>query len=66
MGGDLKYFLVTKIERWEQLVQVEAKDKTEALDKAKEGDYTIHTDPEYHSDCNPDLWNIEEMLPEEE
>jgi len=61
-----KTFIVVKHEVYHQPVRVTARTKEEARQKAVDGDYTIHSDPEYSFDLRPDNWNIEEVADDEE
>jgi len=54
-------YLITRIERYEQLVEVEATSKEEALRLAADGYGTINSDPEFHSFTDSSLWTVEEV-----
>ena len=54
-------YLVTRIERWAQTVQVEARTPEEALLRAENDEGIINDDPEFHSFTSRDYWNAEEV-----
>lgn len=61
-----KLFLVTRIERWDQLVQVEAETAEEAKDIAYDGGGEIHCDPEFVEFTNKETADVREFEPIEE
>jgi hypothetical protein len=56
-----RIYLVTRIERYEQLVEVEAPSKEEALRLAADDCGTINSDPEFHSFTDSSTWAVEEV-----
>lgn len=56
-----KTYLVTRIERYEQLVEVEAVSEEAALRLVRDGYGTINSDPEFHSFTDSSNWTVEEV-----
>ncbi len=56
-----KTYLVTRIERYEQIVEIEATSEEVALDLVREGYGTINSDPEFHSFTDSSNWTVEEV-----
>lgn len=57
----LRTYFITRIERWEQLVEVEARSEQEALLRAKDDCGTINSDPVFHSFTDSFDWTVEEV-----
>jgi len=56
-----KAYFVTRIERYEQLVEVEALSPEGALQLVRDGYGTINSDPEFHSFTDSSNWAVEEV-----
>jgi hypothetical protein len=52
-------FIVTKIEKYEQFVEVEADSEDEAISKVNQGEGDYLDQPIYHSDASFDSWSVE-------
>jgi hypothetical protein len=61
-----KIFIVERQERWNQLVQVEADTEQEALDKAYDGNCTMHVDPEFVEFIHKENAAVTEVPPAED
>lgn len=54
-------FLVTRLEIYEQLVEIEARSELEARTLVSNGYGVISSDPVYHSNMDSGSWTIEEV-----
>ena len=54
-------YLVTRIERWEQLIEVRATSPEEARRLAKQDYGMVNDDPVFHSYTDESLWTVEEI-----
>jgi len=57
----LKYYYVTRVERYEQLVEVEAVSEEAAVLLVNAGCGIINSDPVFHSFTDSSLWDVEEV-----
>lgn len=58
----MKTYLVTRLDIYEQIVEVEAESPVQARYKAWKGDCEIHSDPEFKDFLRPsENWTVEEF-----